>query len=551
MDRGIDIELRNRAHLVTQRHFLAIAKAAGRSGERRHFFGTGEQADEVGHDTRLADARPCGLGYESWNDSVHRLGAQALRRVLGAVRIVGCTHRSLVGQDEYVAHAAELLRHRRDEVVADQDVLVLFLDQLKTRWDDHLDNVLAGWQHRYTRVQIRSGDWVGRANRAIRSVGLAGRRIRRGHARELVHAVVGCRLELIPVVHAVIALELRVIRQRSRGRPAMLGVVKVKVFRLVVQREEEQIGERGPPWRFRIPTLARAVHVRDRIPAGIRMEALRPIVETAGLRMVHQRQCWGYSVGRDPLLIQVDRDMRNQGFPLRLHQHLRVVERARRSVDDVALDAAILTGNIGLLAELEEIVLAREALPALDATYPWRINAARGELRTAGRRTIGGGAHAGRIAGRSLNRLAGAVRTGAIDGARQAQIGRQRDLLGGIGQVLANNRGSARRVAGAWCGAAAGRQCLVGRSADVVDYVGAGVFVTGHVRFNGVPAKQREGLVEIRGTSEIRDEQVLKAAVAQPDRDVRKRYARLGGLGESILVVVDEGPRVEVGLPLG
>ena len=46
-------------------------------------------------------------------------------------------------------------------------------------------------------------------------------------------------------------------------------------------------------------------------------------------------------------------------------------------------------------------------------------------------------------------------------------------------------------------------------------------------------------------------QQVLQAAVAQADGDVRERNARLAGLRDAVLVVVDEGPRVEVRLPLG
>ena len=38
-----------------------------------------------------------------------------------------------------------------------------------------------------------------------------------GDAGELVHAVVRRRLQLVPVVHAVIALELGVVRQRVGG----------------------------------------------------------------------------------------------------------------------------------------------------------------------------------------------------------------------------------------------------------------------------------------------------------------------------------------------
>ena len=47
--------------------------------------------------------------------------------------------------------------------------------------------------------------------------GSAAGRISTNDAGELVHAVVRSRLQLVPVVHAVIALVLRVVRQRSAG----------------------------------------------------------------------------------------------------------------------------------------------------------------------------------------------------------------------------------------------------------------------------------------------------------------------------------------------
>ena len=40
--------------------------------------------------------------------------------------------------------AAELLRDRRNVVVADEDVLVLFLDQFIARRNDHFHHILAG-----------------------------------------------------------------------------------------------------------------------------------------------------------------------------------------------------------------------------------------------------------------------------------------------------------------------------------------------------------------------------------------------------------------------
>jgi hypothetical protein len=42
----------------------------------------------------------------------------------------------------------------------------------------------------------------------------------------------------------------------------------------------------------------------------------------------------------------------------------------------MALDATVFAGDIRLLAKLEEIVLPREALPALDSSGPRIIDAA-------------------------------------------------------------------------------------------------------------------------------------------------------------------------------
>ena len=51
--RGEDAELGQRGSLVCQRHFLAIAQIARRSGERRNFARPREQADEVRNEREL------------------------------------------------------------------------------------------------------------------------------------------------------------------------------------------------------------------------------------------------------------------------------------------------------------------------------------------------------------------------------------------------------------------------------------------------------------------------------------------------------------------
>ncbi len=240
-----------------------------------------------------------------------------------------------------------------------------------------------------------------------------------GHAGELVSAVVGRRLELIPIVHAVVALELGIVRQRGQRGPAVLGVVEVEVIRLVIQREEEQVrtyaGARG---------LARAVHVGDVIAIRIRR---KPWAKSSKLLVwVVSTNCEGrrYAVRGNPFLVQVDGHMRNQRFPLRLNEHHRVVKGTGGGINDMALDAAVLARDIGLFAEFEEAVLAGEALPAFDS-YPRRIDTARGKLgRAFSNRgsTCAGRADAGRITHRRLYRLARAVRSGAIHRARYAQV---------------------------------------------------------------------------------------------------------------------------------
>src|SRR6202008_1845455 len=50
--------------------------------------------------------------------------------------------------------------------------------------------------------------------------------------------------------------------------------------------------------------------------------------------------------------------------PAGMNQQRRIIERSGRGVDDLAVDAAILTGLVRDLAELDERVLPGEALPA-------------------------------------------------------------------------------------------------------------------------------------------------------------------------------------------
>src|SRR6202008_1729280 len=88
MRRGVDVELGGRAHLIGERDFLAVAHVADRPGEWRHLFRLREEADVVGNDTRLADAGPNGLRHKAGNDAILEPGAEALRWVLRAGRVV-------------------------------------------------------------------------------------------------------------------------------------------------------------------------------------------------------------------------------------------------------------------------------------------------------------------------------------------------------------------------------------------------------------------------------------------------------------------------------
>ena len=174
--RGKDPELRERGRLVIELYQLAIAEVALGAGERRHFGRLREQADVVGNDARGAHARPEALDAAgvALVARERRLSSESLRRILrvgrvearqpALVAVVDRSHVGLVGQDvDRASEARELHRDRRDVVVADQDVLVLFLHQLVARGHEHLDHVLAIGQHR------RAVGRIGDADRAVRA----------------------------------------------------------------------------------------------------------------------------------------------------------------------------------------------------------------------------------------------------------------------------------------------------------------------------------------------------------------------------------------------
>src|ERR1035441_2175984 len=114
--------------------------------------------------------------------------------------------------------------------------------------------------------------------------------------------------------------------------------------------------------------------------ARIRAEALRPIVPTGGCCIVNQLEGWGNTIGGEPFLVEVHGDVGDQRLPLELHEHRRGGEGTGGGINHMALDSTVLADRVGLLAELDEVVLAGVALPAFDP-YPRRIDAAGRDLR--------------------------------------------------------------------------------------------------------------------------------------------------------------------------
>ena len=454
--RAEDVELRQRRCLVLQRDFPTVAQIARSSGKGCYFLGLREDAHEVRHDARLAHTGP-----ELFDASRVAFTAGQVQRtqirglVLGVVGVVARADCGLVGQNIDRAKSAELLRDRRDVIVSDQDVLVLFLDQFITRRHNHFHHVLAGRQHgranppRVGRVGVRDADG------AVRATGLA-RRVNTSDAGEPVRTVVRRWLELVPVVHAVIALELGIIRNRVERSAVVLVVVHVQVIRLVKHREVEEIGS----------GLARAVHVGR----AIGPEALRPIVPTAGLGGVHQLEGWGHAIARNALLVEVNGHIGHVRRPAQVQVELWIVEWACGIVDHFAMDTAGLPYCEEFLAELKEGVLSGETLPTFGSN-PRRINTSCGASRAArGKRSRG----------------IGAVSIGAIVRAGHPQVSWQSDSsrFVRVRHHLANGGGSACGVAGC----AAGRRAVCGPS-GVVDDVGSGALVTSRVCFNHVPTE--------------------------------------------------------------
>ena len=524
-----DVELRQHRRLRIQTHFLAVAQRTVGTRERSDLRRLREQADEVRHLAHFAHAGPerlvaAGVAFMAGQCGV---ATQAGGRILRVQRIVGSGDRRLVGQDVHSrCQAGDLHRGRGDVVVADQDVLVFFLDQFVAGRHDHFDHVFARQQHRRAVTVRVAGVRIGGTSRAIGTRRLAGHRVQRRHAGEAVHAVVWRRLQLVPGVHAVVALVLRAVRKRVRRRAAVLRVVPIEVLRLVLQGVEERVNGVTTGVQAR---LARAAHVR----LAVRAEALHPVVPARGIGVVDQRERRCHAIGGHALLVQVDTDVRDQRLPAQLQQQLRGVERPGRGVDDVAVDRAGLARCEGLLAELQEIALADVALPAVGAEPVRRIDAAgrvvdrRRQLKAVG------------------DALESAVCVGAGNGTRRHQFWRQRVLLIGVGQTCGDARGAAR------AGYRIARLGTVGRTAGVVDHVRAGALVARGVGLDRVPVEQREDLVEARIAVQVGVVEVRVAAVAEANVGGHQRKARLARvLRHAVAVQVNEGACVDIGLPL-
>ncbi len=506
MRRAEHPEFRQYRSLILQADLLAIAESARGAGERSHLGRGREQAYIVGHGPQRT-----GTGPEALDTAGIALVAresdrsQGLSRVLRVVRIGQCSHRRLIGQDEDIAQAGELLGDRRNVVVADQDVLVLFLHQLIAGRHDDLNDVLAVGQHRRSlgervqRVRIRHTDL------AVGARGTAGS-VDRSDAGETVHTVVRRRLYLVEVVQTVVALELRIVRQRP--------VTRIQPLRRIVEGEVERIRSR----------LTGAIHVRGRV---IGAESLCPIVPAGGPGGIYQSQRLR-AVRRCALLVKVDRDAWNIRCPACVQEQRRIVKRPRGGIRHLTVNTAILAGRKRYLAEFHELIFTDESLPAF-GDHGGGVDAAR---------RASGTAASGRI-----RQIVGAlaVRGGAVVSTRDAQCCGQRDrgILLRIGQGLRDGGISRPRVPTA-----------VGRSAGVVHHVHAALFVASQIRIHDVPVEQRENLVVTGFAAQIRVVEIRIAAVAVTIVRRDQRQTRLAVVPHAVAIHIDVSTGGHIGVPL-
>ncbi len=88
------------------------------------------------------------------------------------------------------------------------------------------------------------------------------------------------------------------------------------------------------------------------------------------------------------------------------------------------------------------------------------------------------------------------------------------------------------------------------RAACVVDHVYTRLLEAGRIGFNHIPVEQREYLVERGVAVEIGIIEIGIAAVAEADVGRNQRQTRLAVLRHTVAVQVDEGPGVEIRVPL-
>ncbi len=220
---------------------------------------------------------------------------------------------------------------RRDERVADEDVLVLFLDDLVARRRHRLDHVLA---RRQADQRLAGEPGCRRSERVRRDVGRA-RELRSGRRRAPPAPGSSCA------------------SRRSSGTGPACTVGRP-------DRACVYCARTGRPVR-----CARALHVGLGLPYWpSHRRQVDEVVPARGLRGVDQRQGLG-AVRQLLLAIQVHRHARNQRLPDGLHVEALVVERARGRIHHDALDATVLAGHVGRAAPVDAVALADEALHAV------------------------------------------------------------------------------------------------------------------------------------------------------------------------------------------
>ena len=345
-------------HLVAQHDALDVAQRAVHAGERSDLLRLREDAQVVGYTVQVAHAFGV-LQLRCRRAQVAgRVGQDAGVAGIRVVR-VGIVQRGLVGQDEDAAQPAELRDRRRDEGVADQDVLVFFLDHFITRGRHGLDHVVA----------------PGQADEGLACSNLRWReRMRRdvGCAREGVAAVVRRGLHLVPVVPAVVAAGAV---DNGAGAVERQGVLVERVGAQLSGAAHVDLlagglahhagaGRRIAQAAVGADEILKASRRGAEVGTGRVVDQIDVVVEARCLRAVDQRQRLG-AIGVLDLLIELDRDARHQRRPDVLHVVALLIERTRHRQHHGALDAAVLASSVGRAQPVDGVALADEALQAV------------------------------------------------------------------------------------------------------------------------------------------------------------------------------------------